>query len=90
MQNIVPGALQRLRAADIIRMAGLGAAASGQEYCRSGAVQDTQREGARLTGVVEVPHTTTSATEVPTAEKRQYSVEVEIQSVIRMGWKLPM
>jgi hypothetical protein len=80
MQNIVPGALQRLRAADIIRMAGLGAAASGQEYCRSGAVRDTQRQGARLIGVVEVPHIANSA-EVPAVEKHHYSVEVEIQSV---------
>jgi hypothetical protein len=80
MQNIVPGALQRLRAADIIHMAGLGAAASGQEYCRSGAVHDTQRDGARLAGIVEVPHNTTSSAEVPTAETRQYSVEVEVQS----------
>ena len=80
MQNIVPGALQRLRAADIIHMAGLGVAASGQEYCRSGAVHDTQRDGARLAGVVKVPHTTTSPAEVPTAETYQYSVEVEVQS----------
>ncbi len=80
MQNIVPGALQRLRAADIIRMAGLGAAASGQEYCRSGVVHNTQRDGARLAGVVGVPHNTTSSAEVPTAEARQYSVEVEVQS----------
>ncbi len=81
MQNIVPGALQRLRAADIIRMAGLGAAAAGQEYYRSGAVHNTQRQGARLAGVVEVPHSNTSAAEVPTVEKHSYSVEVEIQSV---------
>src|ERR1019366_7015899 len=81
MQNIVPGALQRLRAADIIRMAGLGSAAAGQEYCRSGAVHNTQRQGARLAGVVEVPHTNTSAAEVPAAETYRYSVEVEIQSV---------
>ena len=81
MQNIVPGALQRLRAADIIRMAGLGAAASGQEYCRSGAVHNTQRQGARLLGVVEVLHSVTSTAEVPAAEMRHFSVEVEIQSV---------
>ncbi len=81
MQNIVPGALQRLRAADIIRMAGLVAAAAGQEYCRSGAVHNTQRQGAHLIGVVEVPHSNTSAAEVPAAETRHYSVEVEIQSV---------
>jgi hypothetical protein len=81
MQNIVPGALQRLRAADIIRMAGLAAAAAGQEYCRSGAVHNTQRQGAQLAGVVEVPHSNTSAAEVPAAETRGYSVEVEIQSV---------
>lgn len=81
MQNIVPSALQRLRAADIIRMAGLAAAAAGQEYCRSGAVHTTQRQGARLAGVVEVPHTNTSAAEVPAVEKHRYAVEVELQSV---------
>jgi hypothetical protein len=80
MQNIVPGALQRLRAADIIHMAGLGVAASGQEYYRSGAVHATQRDGARLAGVVEVPHSTTSLAEVSPAETHQYSVEVEVQS----------
>jgi hypothetical protein len=80
MQNIVPGALQRLRAADIIHMAGLGVAAAGQEYCRSGAVHTTQRDGARLAGIVEIPHNMVSSAEVPPAEARQYSVEVEVQS----------
>ena len=81
MQNVVPGALQRLKATDIIRMAGLMAAARGQEYYRSGVVHSTQRRGTCLSGVVEVPHNNTSAAEVPAAGMGRYSVEVEIQSI---------
>jgi len=55
MDDVVPGALQRLREADIISMAGLTGASLGQEYCRIGAVQSTKRQGARLTGIVDVP-----------------------------------
>src|SRR5207245_5569397 len=57
MDNVVPGALQRLREADIISMAGLTGASLGQEYCRIGAVHSTKRHGARLTGIVDVPST---------------------------------
>ncbi len=53
MENVVPGILQRLRAADIIRMAGLTAASLGQEYSRLGAVQQAQRAGTRLSGIVD-------------------------------------
>ena len=56
MENIVPGALQRLRAADIIRMAGLASASLGQEYCRTGSIHGTQRQGARISGIVTVLH----------------------------------
>jgi hypothetical protein len=57
MDNVVPHALQRLRAADIIRMAGLTVASLGQEYCRIGAVHSTKRQGARLSGIVDVSNT---------------------------------
>ena len=53
MNEVVPGILQRLRAADIIRMAGLQVASLGQEYARKGAVHTTKRQGARLTGIVD-------------------------------------
>jgi hypothetical protein len=56
MENVVPGVLQRLRAADILRMAGLNAAALGQEYCRAGFVQETWRQGAKLLGVINNVH----------------------------------
>ncbi|HEV2659445.1 MAG TPA: Rho termination factor N-terminal domain-containing protein, partial [Ktedonobacteraceae bacterium] len=77
MENVVPGTLQRLRAADIIRMAGLAAASVGQEYCRTGVVHSMQRQGARLSGVVEVLHTAVPAEETG---RRRYPVEVEIRS----------
>ncbi len=72
MENVVPGVLQRLRATDIIHMAGLASASLGQEYYRIGAVQRTQRQGVRLAGVVSIPHThrktalTTNASSVET------------------------
>lgn len=53
MDDVVPSALLRLRAADIVRMAGLTAASLGQEYCRIGAVHSTRREGGRLFGIVD-------------------------------------
>lgn len=58
MENIVPALLQRVRAADIIHVAGLAAASLGQEYCRAGAVSQTQRQGLRLSGLVDLIHTT--------------------------------
>ncbi len=57
MENVVPGVLQRLNAADILRMAGLNAAALGQEYCRVGSVQHAQRQGAKLSGIINEVYT---------------------------------
>ncbi|HEV2581391.1 MAG TPA: Rho termination factor N-terminal domain-containing protein [Ktedonobacteraceae bacterium] len=54
MYDIVPGALQHLREADIISMAGLAVAAQGQEYSRTSAVHSTHRQGSRLSGIVDV------------------------------------
>ena len=54
MYDIVPGVLQHLREADIVSKAGLAVAAQGQEYCRTGAVRSTYRQGARLNGIIEV------------------------------------
>lgn len=57
MYDVVPGALQRLREADIVSTAGLTVASLGQEYCRTGAVQAAQRQGARLSGIVAISGT---------------------------------
>jgi hypothetical protein len=77
MENVVPGYLQRLRAADIIRMAGLTTASVGQEYYRAGAVRNMSRRGALLAGIVELPQTQanneTSSEMVP----HRFPVEVE-------------
>src|SRR5947209_7928142 len=54
MYDVVPGALQHMREAEIISRAGLTAASQGQEYCRIGAVHSTNRQGARLSGVVDL------------------------------------
>src|SRR5438270_14097572 len=90
MDDVVPSALQRLRAADIIRMAGLAAASMGQEYCRIGAVRATMRRGAKLLGIVDTsqlgdvspPGATesTAAADQGPIEQHRCSVEVEIQS----------
>src|SRR5438309_6428855 len=90
MDDVVPGALQRLRAADIIRMAGLSIASLGQEYCRIGAVQATLRRGAQLLVVVEIsnsgngtvvsPANRVEVVEPISPEQRRYVVDVEIQS----------
>jgi len=92
MENVVPVALQRLRATDIIRMAGLATASQGQEYYRAGAVQQTQRQGGRIAGVVYVPPTVKndamrgtphhfSSSSAPDAQVRSCPVEVEVQSL---------
>src|SRR5215471_9762134 len=89
MYDVVPGALQRLRESDIVSMAGLTVASLGQEYCRTGAVRATKRQGARLSGIVEVPGTTPTqaastanhAVETQQASKSHpglYGVEVEL------------
>src|SRR5438270_10233163 len=90
MDDVVPGVLQRLRAADIIRIAGLTVASMGQEYCRIGAVRATMRQGAKLLGIVDTSHLdavakagATSSVEAPqeeVIEQHRCSVEVEIQS----------
>jgi len=90
MDDVVPGVLQRLRAADIIRMAGLTVASMGQEYCRIGAVHATMRQGAKLLGIVDTSHLDTvakagatgsvEALEQKAIEQHRCSVEVEIQS----------
>ena len=93
MYDVVPGALQRLREADIVSMAGLTVASLGQEYCRIGAVYATKRQGARLSGIVEVPYSTlnqAASTTNSTIETQQaiisppgrYSVEVELRDRI--------
>ncbi|HLH63624.1 MAG TPA: Rho termination factor N-terminal domain-containing protein [Ktedonobacteraceae bacterium] len=51
----VPGALLRLREADIVSVAGLTVASLGQEYCRIGAVHSMKRQEARVSGIVDVP-----------------------------------
>ncbi len=55
MDDIVPVALQRLREADIIGLAGLASASLGQAYARRGHVSTTRRQGARISGVVTLP-----------------------------------
>lgn len=93
MYDVVPGALQRLREADIVSMAGLTVASLGQEYCRIGAIHATKRQGARLSGIVEVPDTTlnqaasttNSAIEIRQASispPGRYAVEVELRDRI--------
>ncbi len=57
MQNVVPDVLQRLRATDIIHMAGLTVASLGQEYSRIGSFRETRRQGARVSGILEIPST---------------------------------
>src|SRR5690349_16953629 len=90
MDDVVPGALQRLRAADVIRMAGLSIASLGQEYCRVGAVQATMRRGSQLLGIVDIsnlanglagsPTDTVETTEHISPEQHRYVVDVEVQS----------
>jgi hypothetical protein len=92
MQNVVPDALQRLRATEIIRMAGLIVASLGQEYSRIGSFHETMRQDARISGILEIPPTAYALaawdkSEIvqkvqEKAEKQlSYSVEVEIRSI---------
>lgn len=95
MEDVVPGALQHLREADIISMAGLTGASLGQEYCRIGAVHSTKRQGARLTGIVDVPDMAHKEAVSPTIRAREeeqtatepghYLVEVEAREHI--SWR---
>jgi hypothetical protein len=80
MDEVVPGALQRLRAADIIRMAGLGVASLGQEYSRVGAVRATRRRGAQLSGIVDLARArgAASITGYDEQDALRYTVDVEL------------
>jgi hypothetical protein len=86
MQNVVPGVLQRLRAADIIRMAGLTAASLGQEYSRQGAVHQPERTGTRLSGVIDTSHISIAGSQGEDEEegaepgRHTFTVEVDIKS----------
>jgi hypothetical protein len=80
MEYVVPGILQRLRAADVIRMAGLNAASQGQEYCRIGAVHDAQRRGTALSGIVRTSQDPVAAQDNDDDGPLYYVVEVEVQS----------
>src|SRR6266480_5725581 len=93
MYDVVPGALQRLRKADIVSMAGLMVASLGQEYYRKGAIHTTKRQGALLSGIVELTNTTlnqTASTTNSTLETQQainsvpgsYFTEVELRDRI--------
>jgi len=55
MDDVVLGALQRLREADVVGMAGLTGASLGQEYFRRGYIALMKRGGTRLSGVVTLP-----------------------------------
>src|SRR5258708_20867764 len=90
MYDVVPGALQRLREADLVCMAGLTAVSLGQEYCRRDGAQGTTRRGAPLSGIVEVPNTPCNqeaSTAISTKETEEakpstpgrYNVEVEMR-----------
>src|ERR1700680_953494 len=89
MYDVAPGVLQRLREADIISRAGLAIASQGQEYCRSGAVHSTNRQGARLSGVVDISHLSsregvTATNAAKALEKRSldhYDVSVELRDM---------
>ena len=77
MFDVVPGALQRLREADIVSMAGLMVASLGQEYYRRGAVHATKRQGALLSGIVELSLTAlnqAASTTTNTLETEQASI----------------
>jgi hypothetical protein len=93
MYDVVPGALQRLREADIVSMAGLMVASLGQEYYRKGAVHATKRQGALLSGIVEISNIAlnqTASTTNSTLETQQaiisppgsYFTEVELRDRI--------
>jgi hypothetical protein len=89
MENVVPGVLLRLKATDIIHMAGLTTASLGQEYCHMGAVLKPQRQGASLSGTVRVAHASSRVAlaligeldeDASAGESRRYDVSITIQS----------
>lgn len=77
MEYVVPSTLQRLRAADVIRMAGLNAASQGQEYSRMGVVHDTQRRGAALSGIITTSPSALTMRDDEDEAPEDYIVEVE-------------
>lgn len=91
MYDVVPGALLRLREADIVSLAGLTIASVGQKYCRTGSVHSTKRQEARLFGIVDVSDIssreaalhTNGAAKAKEAESQsapgRYNVEVEVR-----------
>ncbi len=95
----MPGVLQRLREADIVDLAGLEGASLGQEYCRSGHVSTTQRQGTLLSGIVMVPDTFSTddtlyepadleadgreTPETTSPSTQSFTVEVEVQNTSR-------
>src|SRR5260370_3123286 len=93
MYDIIPGALERQSESDIVSMAGLMVASLGQEYYRKGAVHATKRQGALLSGIVEVSNTIpnqNASTTNSTLESQQaifptldsYFTEVELRDRI--------
>lgn len=60
MNDVVPVALQRLREADIVGLAGLTNASLGQAYARGGHVSIARRQGARLSGIMILPELLTT------------------------------
>src|SRR4051794_10952750 len=82
MDYVVPGVLQRLREADIVGLAGLTGASQGQEYCRSGYISATRRQGARLSGMLAIPDT------LSTAEK-MYAIAEQGETGQRMPGIVP-
>ena len=90
MDDVVPNTLQRLRAADIIRAAGLAVASLGQEYSRIGAVSATMRWGAKLLGIVDTSSMaaeedvtatgTVGAAKQGTTSQHRCAVDVELQT----------
>ncbi len=94
MYDVAPGVLQRLREADIISRAGLAIASQGQDYCRSGAVHSTKRQGARLSGVVDFSNlahkrgvtATNAAKALENYSLDHYTVSVEIHD--QQNWEV--
>src|SRR5579884_448305 len=83
MYDVVPGALQRLREADIVSTAGLEVASLGQEYCRRGAVHSTNRQGARLSGIVDLfslSHSLDASHDGKQQDSGRYITVVEVRS----------
>lgn len=88
MNDVVPVALQRLREADLVSLAGLTNASLGQKYARGGHVSTTRRQGARLSGVVILPEPTAEplsrhSTQMAVDELAGPRFEVEVEMARR-------